>query len=195
MTPLTIERVEITSSGEVQYEIFHRKTGYEADRYLGLYATATVTYGETEEKVAEQVRHLSQKAKAARNKVAGTAMIVRNVAIPKANYQLKFISSSQDALDSIWKPLEQVWTSGIGLPRTVNKHLQQSIHGSLSDSTWIEKVFTLVLLLNRSDMAGDITRNETYNLQNLYGGAVPVLETRYIDEEMGWAGDWIGRVW
>ena len=53
----------------------------------------------------------------------------------------------------------------------------------------------LVLLLNRPDMAGDITRNETYNLQNLYGGAEPVLETRYIDEEMGWAGDWIGRVW
>ena len=81
MTPLTIERVELTSSGEVQYETFHSKTGYEADRYLGLYATATVTYGETEEKVAELVRHLSQKAKAAKNKVAGTAMIVRNVAI------------------------------------------------------------------------------------------------------------------
>ncbi len=42
-----------------------------------------------------------------------------------------------------------------------------------------------------------ITRNETYNLQNLYGGLVPILETRYVDviEEMGWAGDWIGRVW
>ena len=138
---------------------------------------------------------MSQKTKAARNKAAGTAMIVRNVAIPQANYQLKFISSSPDTLDAIWKPLEQVWTTGIGLPRTVNKHLQHSIRGSLSDSTWIEKVVMLVLLLNRPDMAGDITRNEAYNLQNLYGGVVPVLETRYIDEEMGWAGDWIGRVW
>ena len=44
-------------------------------------------------------------------------------------------------------------------------------------------------------MAGEITRNETFNLQNLYGGSLPVLETRYVDEEMGWAGDWIGRVW
>ena len=53
----------------------------------------------------------------------------------------------------------------------------------------------LVLLLNRPDLAGDITRNETYNLQNLYGGLEPVLETRYNEEEMGWAGDWIGRLW
>ena len=55
----------------------------------------------------------------------------------------------------------------------------------------------LVLLLNRPDLAGDITRNETYNLQNLYGGLEPVLETRYMynEEEMGWAGDWIGRLW
>ena len=53
----------------------------------------------------------------------------------------------------------------------------------------------LVLLLNRPDLAGDITRNETYNLQNHYGGLEPVLETRYNEEEMGWAGDWIGRLW
>ena len=53
----------------------------------------------------------------------------------------------------------------------------------------------LILLLNRPDLAGEIKRNETYNLQNLYGGRVPVLETRYVDEEMGWAGDWVGRVW
>jgi len=53
----------------------------------------------------------------------------------------------------------------------------------------------LVLLLNRPDLAGELTRNEAYNLQNLYGGTVPILETRYVDEEMGWAGDWIGRVW
>ena len=139
--------------------------------------------------------HISSKAKAARNKAARTTMIVRNVAMPKANYQLKHISSSQDTLDRIWQPLEQVFTSGIGLPRTVNKHLKYSIHGSLSDSTWIDKVVMLVLLLNRPDLAGEITRNETYNLQNLYGGTVPVLETRYVDEEIGWAGDWIGRVW
>ena len=24
---------------------------------------------------------------------------------------------------------------------------------------------------------------------------MPVLETRYVDEEMGWAGDWIDRLW
>jgi hypothetical protein len=54
---------------------------------------------------------------------------------------------------------------------------------------------TVVLLLKRPDLAGDITRNETYNLQNLYGGLEPVLETRYEDGEVGWAGDWIGRVW
>ena len=76
------------------------------------------------EKVEELMRHLSDKAKAARNKAAGTAMIVRSVAMPKGNYQLKFISSSQDALDKIWNPLEQVFTVGIGLPRTVNKHLK-----------------------------------------------------------------------
>ena len=195
MTPMTIERVERNAVGDPQLETFHSKTGYESTKYLGLQATDTVTYGETEDKVAEQIRHLSCKAKSARNKAAGTAMIVRNVAMPKANYQLKYISSSQDRLDSIWKPLEQMWTSGIGLPRTVNRHLQQSINGSLSDSTWIEKLVMLVLLLNRPDLAGDITRNETYNLQNLYGGLTPVLETRYIDAEMGWAGDWIGRLW
>ena len=65
----------------------------------------------------------------------------------------------------------------------------------MSDSTWIEKTVMLVLLLNRPDLAGDITRNETYNLQNLYGGLEPVLETRYNEEEMGWAGDWIGTLW
>ncbi len=53
----------------------------------------------------------------------------------------------------------------------------------------------LILLLNRPDLAGEIKRNEIYNLQNLYGGRMPVLETRYVDAEMGWAGDWIGRVW
>jgi hypothetical protein len=92
MTPLTIERVERTLSGKVQYETFKSKTGYEAENYLGLSVTATVTYGETEEIVAEKVRYVCQKAKAARNKVAGTAMIVRQVATPQANYQLKYIS-------------------------------------------------------------------------------------------------------
>jgi hypothetical protein len=38
-------------SGEVQLETFLCKTGYEAQKYLGLLATDTVTYGETEEKV------------------------------------------------------------------------------------------------------------------------------------------------
>jgi hypothetical protein len=82
MTPLTIERVERTSSGKVQYETFTSKTGYETEKYLGLSVTATVTYGETEEIVAEKVRYVRQKAKAARNKVAGTAVIVRQVAVP-----------------------------------------------------------------------------------------------------------------
>ena len=40
-------------------------------------------------------------------------MILRNVAMPQANYQLKYISASQDRLDEIWKPLEKVWTSGL----------------------------------------------------------------------------------
>lgn len=195
MTPLTIERVERKLSGEAQSETFISKTGYEVQKYLGLYANDTVTYGETEAKVEEQMIHLSCKAKAAKNKAAGTIMIVRSVARQQANYQLKHISSSQDTLDRIWKPLEQVFTSGIGLPRSVNKHLKHSIYGSLSDSTWIDKIVMLVLLLNRPDLAGEIKRNETYKLQNLYGGRVPVLETRYVDEEMGGAGDWIGRVW
>ena len=46
----------------------------------------------------------------------------------------------------IWQPLEQVFTAGIGLPRTVNKHLKYSIHGFLSDSICIDKVVMLVLL-------------------------------------------------
>ena len=113
--------------------------------------------------------HISSKAKAARNKAAGIGTIVRNVAMPKANYQLKHISSSQDTLDRIWQPLEQLFTSGIGLPRTVNKHLKYSMHGSLSDSTWIDKVVMLVLLLNRPDLAGEITRNETCNSKIFMG--------------------------
>ena len=103
-------------------------------------ATDTVTYGETEEMVGEQMKRLSDKAKAARNKTAGAAMIVLGVTLPKGNYPLKHISSSQDVLNAIWNPLEQVFTVGIGLPRTVNKHLKYSIHGSLADSTWIEKL-------------------------------------------------------
>ena len=99
MTPMTIERVERQVSGAAQHETFLSKTGYEAQKYLGLFATDTVTYGETEDKVEEQIRHLSCKAKAAGNRAAGTAMIVRNVSMPKANYQLKHISSNQDALD------------------------------------------------------------------------------------------------
>ena len=114
-------------------------------------------------------------------------MIALNVAKPQANYQLIHISSSQSTLDKIWQPLEQVFTSGIGLPRTVNKHLKYSIYGSLSESTWIDKTVLLVLLLNRSDLAGAI--------KYLYGVLEPILETRYVDEEMGWAGDLIGRVW
>ena len=47
-----------------------------------------MTYGETESKVEEQMIHLSRKAKAAKNKAAGTIMIVRSVAIHKGNYQL-----------------------------------------------------------------------------------------------------------
>ena len=195
MTPMSIQRVERQVSGEVQFETFICKTGYVAQKYLGLLATDTVTYGETEEMVGEQMKRLSDKAKAARNRAAGTAMIVLGVAVPKGNYPLKHISSSQDVLNAIWSSLEQVFTAGIGLPRTVNKHLKYSIIGSLADSTWIEKTVMLVLLLNRPDLAGDITRNETYNLQNLYGGLEPVLETRYNEEEMGWAGDWIGRLW
>jgi hypothetical protein len=195
MTPMTIERVERKLSGAVQLETFISKTGYEVQKYLGLYANDTVTYGETESKVQEQMLHLSRKAKASKNKAAGTIMIVRGVALPEGNYQLRQISSSQGTLDGIWKPLEQVFTSGIGLPSSVNKHLKYSIYGSLSDSTWIDKVVMLILLLNRPDLAGEIKRNEIFNLQNLYGGGVPVLETRYVDAEMGWAGDWIGRVW
>ena len=37
-------------------------------------------------------------------------------------------------------------------------------------------------------------KHTTFKTSN-NGGRVPVLETRYVDEEMGWAGDWIGRVW
>ena len=74
-------------SGAVQHETFLSKTGYEAQKYLGLYATDTVTYGETEDKVEEQIRHLSCKAKVAGNKAAGTAMIVRNV-MPKETTSL-----------------------------------------------------------------------------------------------------------
>ena len=47
-------------------------------------------------------------------------MIVLGVAVPKGNYPLKHISSSQDVLNAIWNPLEQVFTAGIGLPRTVH---------------------------------------------------------------------------
>ena len=75
-------------------------------------AADTVTYGETEEKVGEQMKRLSVKAIAARNKTAGAAMIVLAVAMPKGNYQLKHISSSPDALAKIWNPLEQVFTVG-----------------------------------------------------------------------------------
>ena len=65
------------------------------------------------------MRHLSRKAKAANNKAAGSAtyidmMIVRGAAMSKGNYQLKHISPSQDSLDKIWNPLEQVFTVGIG---------------------------------------------------------------------------------
>ena len=127
ITPMSIERVERQVSGEAQFETFICKTGYEAQKYLGLLATDTVTYGETEERVGEQMQRLSDKAKAARNKAAGTAMIVLGVAVPKGNYPLKHISSSQDVLNAIWSPLEQVFTAGIGLPRTVNKHLKYSI--------------------------------------------------------------------
>ena len=49
-------------------------------------ATDTVTYGETEEKVGEQMKYLSGKAKTAKNQAAGAAMIVRGVAMPKGNY-------------------------------------------------------------------------------------------------------------
>ena len=88
-----------------------------------------LSYGETEDKVEEQMRHLSCKATVAgnkaawtdrfwkpsmaaaekpseefKNKSAGTAMIVRNVAMPQANYQLKYISTSPDRLD---EPLEE----------------------------------------------------------------------------------------
>ena len=123
MTPMTIERVERKLSGEAQSETFISKTGYEVQKYLGLYANDTVTYGETESKVEEQMLHLSCKAKAAKNKAAGTIMIVRSVALQQGNYQLKQISSSQDTPDRIWKPLEQAFTSGIGLPSSVNKSL------------------------------------------------------------------------
>jgi hypothetical protein len=51
MTPMTIERVERKLSGEAQLETFISKTGYEVQKYLGLYANDTVTYGETESKV------------------------------------------------------------------------------------------------------------------------------------------------
>jgi len=44
-------------------------------------ATDTVTYGETEEKVGEQMKRLSDKAKAAGNKTAGAAMIVLGVSL------------------------------------------------------------------------------------------------------------------
>ena len=71
-------------------------------------ATDTVTYGETEEKAGEQMKRLSDKAKAAGNEATGTAMIVRSVSMTKGNCQLKHISSSPDALAKIWKPLEQV---------------------------------------------------------------------------------------
>ena len=147
MTPMTIERVERKLSGEAQLETFISKTGYEVQKYLGLYANDTVTYGETEAKVEEQMLHLSCKAKEAKNKAAGTTMIVRSVALQQANYQLKHISSSQDTLDRIWKPLEQVFTSGIGLPSSVNKSLKYSIYGALSDSTWIDKIVMLIILL------------------------------------------------
>ena len=66
MTPMTIERVERNAMGEPQLETFLSKTGYESTKYLGLHATDTVTYGETEDKVAEKIRHLSCKAKAAK---------------------------------------------------------------------------------------------------------------------------------
>ena len=49
---MSIERVERQVSGEVQLETFICKAGYEVQKYLGLLATDTVTYGETEEKVA-----------------------------------------------------------------------------------------------------------------------------------------------
>ena len=84
-----------------------------------------------------------------------------------------------------------MFTAGVGLPITVNKHLKYSIHGSLSDSTWIEKTVMLVLLLNRPDLAGDITRNETYNLQNLYGGLGQSWKHATYNEEE-WAGLEIG---
>ena len=82
MTPMTIERVERKLTGEAQSETFNSKTGYEVQKYLGLYANETVTYGETEATVEEQMLHISSKAKAARNKAAGAAMILRNVAMP-----------------------------------------------------------------------------------------------------------------
>ena len=103
---------------------------------------------------------MSCKAKAAKNKAAGTIMIVRSVALQQGNYQLKQISSSQDTLDNIWKPMERAFTSGIGLPSTVNKSLKYSIYGSLSDSTWIDKIVMPILLLNRPDLAGEILKKE-----------------------------------
>ncbi len=76
MTPVTIERVERKLSREAQLETFISKTGYEVQKYLGLYANDILTYGETEAKVEEQMIHLSCKAKAAKNKAAGTIIIV-----------------------------------------------------------------------------------------------------------------------
>ena len=65
---MSIERVERKVSGDVQLETFISKTGYEAQKYLGLLATDTVTYSETEEMVGEQMKSLSVKAIAAGNK-------------------------------------------------------------------------------------------------------------------------------
>ena len=71
-------------------------------------------------------------------------MLVRGVVMPKGNYQLKHISSSPDVLNAIWNPLEKVFTAGIGLPRTVNKHLKYSITGPNLESTSTGFVDTLL---------------------------------------------------
>jgi hypothetical protein len=64
-----------------------------------------------------------------------------------------------------------------------------------SSETEDEYAASALRTLCSREMKIDKSEAKENNLQNLYGGLEPVLETRYNEEEMGWAGDWIGRLW
>ena len=96
-------------------------------------------------------------------------MLLMGVTAPQANHQLKHTSSSDGTLQDIWRPAEIAWKKATGMAISTEGHLHKSVAGGFADGTRIEQVMMFMQMVGRTDMVGDIVRNEADRLHLMMG--------------------------